>query len=337
MTSYKYNPLVTIIVPVYNVEKYLKKCVNSILNQTYENIEIILVDDGSMAPDTSAIICDEYAKKDERIKVIHKTNGGLSSARNVGLDIAKGDYIYFVDSDDWIDKNTIKDNITILTEKKADIICFNYHVVDEFGNYLKSGYTKIKEEFSDELLRSGLYKGNFSCIVCNKIYKKSLWENLRFPIGLKFEDSYILPDILAKAEKIIGNDNYYYYYFRGNNNSITHTTDQITRQYIVIEILLHKLEIVEKFYKSYYNECLKDIIKEYLKIYNMNCFLKFAKKEEVDLWKCFINKYYEVAKNKISFRERILIFCMNNNLKFINYLKGFEYYIKMNIRSKNDW
>lgn len=116
--SYKHDPLVTIIVPVYNVEKYLKKCVDSILNQTYKNIEVILIDDGSSASDKSPIICDEYAKKDKRIKVIHKINGGLSSARNAGLDIAKGDYIYFVDSDDWIDKDTIKDNIKILVEKK---------------------------------------------------------------------------------------------------------------------------------------------------------------------------------------------------------------------------
>ena len=295
-----------------------------------------MIDDGSSASDKSPIICDEYAKKDKRIKVIHKINGGLSSARNAGLDIAKGDYIYFVDSDDWIDKDTIKDNIKILVEKKADIICFNYHVVDKCGNYLKSGYTIIKEHFSDEFLRNGLYKGVFSCVVCNKIYRRFLWENLRFPIGLKFEDSYILPDILVRAKKIVGNSNYYYYYYRGNDNSITHTTDQITRQYIVIEILLHKLGIVKKFYASYYNECLKDIVKEYLKLYNLNCFFCFAKKEEVYLWKTFINKHYRAIKKRMPFRDRVLVFGMNN-FKIINYLKGLEYYVKMNIRNKDDW
>lgn len=121
------NTLVSVIVPVYKVEKYLHRCIDSIINQTYKNLEIILVDDGS--PDNCGKICDEYAEKDNRIKVIHKSNGGLSSARNAGLDVANGDYVYFVDSDDYIDTKLVEDNLNLAIEHDADMVCFNYFEV----------------------------------------------------------------------------------------------------------------------------------------------------------------------------------------------------------------
>ncbi len=113
------KPLISIIIPVYNVEQYLHRCVDSVLNQTYKNLEIILVNDGS--PDNCPFICDEYAKKDKRIIVVHKENGGLSSARNAGLEIVQGEYISFIDSDDWIHENYIEILYKNLHEKKADI------------------------------------------------------------------------------------------------------------------------------------------------------------------------------------------------------------------------
>ena len=123
----KKNNLISIIVPIYNVEKYLKKCIDSIINQTYKNLEIILVDDGS--PDNCGKICDEYAKKDNRIKVIHKENGGVSSARNVGVENATGEYIGFVDSDDYIEKDMYEVLINNLKKENADIsIISNYEV-----------------------------------------------------------------------------------------------------------------------------------------------------------------------------------------------------------------
>lgn len=121
------SDLVSVIVPVYNVEKYLARCLDSIINQTYTNLEIILVDDGSK--DSSGQICDEYAAKDQRIKVIHKQNGGLSSARNAGLDIASGSYIEFVDSDDWIDKDTVKENLELIINENSNVVFFNHYQV----------------------------------------------------------------------------------------------------------------------------------------------------------------------------------------------------------------
>ena len=129
------NPLVTIIIPVYNVEKYLPKCLDSIINQTYNHLEIIIVDDGSK--DSSGLICDEYALKDQRIKVLHKKNGGLSSARNAGLDIAKGDYIMFVDSDDYVESHYCEVPLKHALEKNVRIVSFGYNKIFIDGNILK--------------------------------------------------------------------------------------------------------------------------------------------------------------------------------------------------------
>ena len=125
------NPLVSIIVPIYKVEPYLRRCLDSIVNQTYTNLEIILVDDGS--PDGCPQICDEYAAKDKRIVVIHKENGGLSDARNAGLDICKGEYIFFIDSDDWIKTDTIEFLYKITQDKKSDIVIGDYITTTEIS------------------------------------------------------------------------------------------------------------------------------------------------------------------------------------------------------------
>ena len=125
------TPLISIIIPVYKVEPYLRKCLDSVVQQTYRNLEIILVDDGS--PDSCGAICDEYATKDERITVIHQENKGLSAARNAGLDIATGDYIQFVDSDDWIEPDALATVLSIAEDHHVDIVCFG------FNKHLPSG------------------------------------------------------------------------------------------------------------------------------------------------------------------------------------------------------
>ena len=123
--------LISVVVPVYNVEKYIDKCINSIINQTYKNLEIILVDDGS--PDNCGNICDEYAKKDNRIIVIHKENGGLSDARNTGIEVSKGKYITFIDSDDYISDNYVSFLYNLIIEYKADISIGKHYVLYENG------------------------------------------------------------------------------------------------------------------------------------------------------------------------------------------------------------
>lgn len=194
-------PLISIIVPIYNVEKYLAKCVQSILHQSYDNLEIILIDDGST--DTSPIICDQLSARDNRILVVHQANGGLSSARNAGLDRATGDYIGFVDSDDWIEEDMYMTLLTAAKEYNADIaICT--HFVDKEKETIpvnNTGEHKIysREEALKELFKDKLIK-NYAW---NKLYKKELFTNIRFPIGRFFEDIAVIYKLFNQASKVV--------------------------------------------------------------------------------------------------------------------------------------
>lgn len=171
---------ISIIVPIYNVESYISKCIESIINQTYENIEIILVDDGSK--DTSGHICDKYAEKDNRIKVIHKENGGLSSARNAGLDICSGKYIGFIDGDDWIAHNMYELLISMIKEFNCDIAICGYRETIES----KECFTlrKLKNVYLDNNSLWEEIFGKLNNAAWNKLYKKDLIGNLRFPLNI---------------------------------------------------------------------------------------------------------------------------------------------------------
>ena len=207
--------LISVIVPVYNVEKYLDRCVESIVNQTYKNIEIILVDDGS--PDRCPQMCDEWAKKDNRIKVIHKENGGLSSARNAGLEICRGDYIGFVDSDDFINNDMYRTLLSCIMQKNVDMSICNVSKVfcnsntEEIGSIIDGLLTK--DEFLDHM---EAFNGWTWVVSWNKLYKKRIFEELRFPVGRIYEDDYIIIDVLNYCELVyaISNPLYYYYYQR---------------------------------------------------------------------------------------------------------------------------
>ena len=170
---------ISVIVPVYKVEKYLKRCVESIVQQTYQNIEIILVDDGS--PDRCPEMCDEYARRDARIKVIHKSNGGLSDARNAGLNIASGDYISFVDSDDWIEEDFIEILYKNMKKENADISIIGYTLIWESGR--KKRFTSDDEYYvfdKEDAVRELLKQQKFQCMVCQKMYRKSIFRSIIF-------------------------------------------------------------------------------------------------------------------------------------------------------------
>lgn len=210
------SPKISIIVPVYQVEKYLKKCVYSIQNQTYPNIEIILVDDGST--DGCSEICDELAKLDTRIVVIHKKNGGLSDARNVGLEIATGDYIGFVDSDDFLDPKMYEILVKCMKKDEADISVCDYVRVNEFGNRVDNKIQPTiqnrcfsREEFIEELLKP--YGGKF-VVTWNKLYKKAIFKIIRFPFGKQHEDEFVIHRIIAQSSKISYVNNQLYYYLQ---------------------------------------------------------------------------------------------------------------------------
>lgn len=218
---FRMNDLITVIVPIYNVEKYLNRCVDSIINQTYTNLEIILVDDGS--PDNCGKICDEYAKKDNRIKVIHKENGGLSDARNAGIKVADGKYIGFVDSDDWINPKMYEELYSTLLKYDADISCCKMlRCKDNKDTIQKEHETKIVEYNQEQYMKKFFKIGSQECVyyACNKLYKKEIIEKDQYPINLTSEDVVGTYKTLLKSQKIVEiNQIYYYYYY--NPESIT--------------------------------------------------------------------------------------------------------------------
>ena len=183
------NPLISIIVPIYKVEEYLPKCVKSIVNQTYKNLEIILVDDGS--PDRCGEMCDQYAVRDRRIKVIHKINGGLSDARNVAIDIAKGEYVTFVDSDDYIELNYIETLYNLIEKYQCKVSVVNPIAVDEYG-HKKHIFSSDRKEYcwsADEAVEKMFYQKMFDTSAWGKLYHYSLFATgIRYPKGLLFED-----------------------------------------------------------------------------------------------------------------------------------------------------
>lgn len=196
------KPTITIIVPIYNVEMYLPKCVDSILSQSYRNLEIILVDDG--ATDSSGLICDSYACKDARIKVIHKINGGLSDARNAGLDLAHGEYIAFVDSDDYIEPDMIIKLYEACKNQKADIaVCGRKQVWDD-GKYSKMFCVENTIVYtSKQAIEQVLLNGTMDSAAWDKLYKNNLFDGMRYPVGVLHEDINFTSRLFYKAQKII--------------------------------------------------------------------------------------------------------------------------------------
>ena len=202
--------LVSVVVPVYKVEEYLDKCIRSIRRQTYSNLEIILVDDGS--PDRCKEMCDRYAAEDERIHVIHKENGGLGDARNAGIRRASGKYMLFVDSDDWIHKALIERTVETAERHEADIVLFDYVNVEENG---KQGDIFLAGVPSGRVLTA---KDDPSLIMCscsavNKLYRRRLWERtgLLFPKGRYYEDLGTVPKLMGLAERIVYREEVLYY------------------------------------------------------------------------------------------------------------------------------
>ena len=203
---------ISIIVPVYKVEKYLKKCVDSILAQTFSDFELILVDDGS--PDNSGRICDDYAKKDARVRVVHKQNGGLSSARNAGIEVAKGKYLGFVDSDDYIAEDMYELLYKAIIKEEADLsICGIYDVYEGKDPIIKP---TIKKTVTAEEALLLILQGNIISVhAVNKLYKRELFSTIRYPEGKYHEDSFIIVDLLNQCHKVaIDSEQKYYYYHR---------------------------------------------------------------------------------------------------------------------------
>lgn len=215
--------LISVIVPIYNVEKYLPRCIESIINQTYKNLEIILVDDES--PDNCGRICDEYMEKDARIKVIHQKNKGLSGARNSGIDIATGEYLAFVDSDDYIEPIMYETLYNDIQEHDAGMsICSRYY---EFEDGHRVERYKLEQEVKVYSGKEAIVEMNnyssFDMSAWDKLYKRELFKEIRFPQGKLSEDFFIMFRLLDKARKVTFNPKPLYIYVQ-RNNSISRNT-----------------------------------------------------------------------------------------------------------------
>lgn len=205
--------LISVIVPIYNVEQYLRQCLDSIVSQTYSNLEIILVDDGS--PDGCPKICDDYASKDNRIKVVHKENGGLSSARNAGLDVATGDYIAFVDSDDYLDVTIYQSLMEIINDYGVDVaVCDCFEMEGEKTKTYSKKTQKVSINETPNIIFMHLLEP-FPVLrfeVWNKLFKKSVIGDVRFKLGQIYEDLYFDRNIFLKSQKVAHIDKPLYYY-----------------------------------------------------------------------------------------------------------------------------
>lgn len=222
--------LISIITPVYNVEAYIDKCIKSILAQTYPNFELILVDDGSK--DSSGKICDYFAAKDPRIHVFHIANSGVSGARNYALEHINGEYICFVDSDDYISPIYLSTLYSLIINYSADISICNYTDVDFSGRTLNNSvkeYSEKTECYKPQEIAKKVYEKNFVpfVVVWNKLYSKKIWKQLRFPEKTNCEDDIIVQKLYHIAEKIVFKDIPLYYYVQ-NNSGIIHSPDKIS-------------------------------------------------------------------------------------------------------------
>ena len=240
----------SIIVPVYNVENYLRECIDSILNQQVADMEVILVDDGS--PDMCGTICDEYAEKDKRVTVIHKENGGLSSARNAGLDIAQGKYITFVDSDDYLLPNTYSPNLEYI-EEHLDIDCLQFPAIyDERIVYTKN-YKRINTErtFAGNEVFLNWWSGKLiNHFVWNKIFKREMWNELRFDVGAFVEDALLVPKLAKKCQRLhISMEGGYFYRYTEGSLSNSGWTERnyvdFFKSRLVIWNLINELEYMD--------------------------------------------------------------------------------------------
>ena len=305
---------ISVIVAIYNVEKYLKKCIESILNQTYTNLEIILINDGSS--DNCKEICDKYAMQDSRIKVVHRENKGVAYTRNQGIDMATGDYITFVDSDDYIHPQMYEIMMNYMQNSEIDVVICDYETIAETDtvNIIKKDLDKMGVEIIEtgKQLKKYMYleQYNHALLVWNKIFKKELWEGIRCPEGRVYEDETVTFKILHKAGKIVNiKDKLYYHVIRSDESSITTIPFSLKRLQrldaleVRIDYYIEKQEwefLAEAFfaYKTDYLVIIEHILKS--QEYSMDILKAYIKKYRSYCWR-YLLKMQIPAKKKLQY------------------------------------
>lgn len=302
--------MISVVVPIYNVGKYLAKCIESVSAQTYKNLEIILVNDGST--DDCGNICDDYAKKDQRIKVIHKINGGLSDARNAGIEIAKGQYIGFVDSDDYINANMYERLVNIMKTDNSEIAVCNYSLVYEETeknifekNDFDDNYLLIDNK--NKLIEYAM-KNNYDTftVAWNKVYLRELFNDIRYPKGKIHEDVFTTYKLLYKAQKISYTKDAMYYYLQRETSIMGQKFN---------EKRLHRLDALQeqlKFYQLKKEQGMWNITLFYYKLFLIHMISEVQKntelkKDMLDSYKKYYNEQIKkyLGNSGIEFKKKI--------------------------------
>lgn len=334
---------ISVVVPVYNVEKYLGACIQSILDQTYTDFELILVDDG--ATDTSGTICDDYAEKDSRIIVIHKKNGGLSDARNAGIQQASGKYMIFVDSDDYIENNTLQDVFMLAEQHQADLVIFGYYadVFNKNGtieSHKNNGNDSILEDHISIAKAIVPLKRNFvfdTC--CNKLYLTDVIKknDLKMPVGEIFEDTAFNTNLLPYINKMIITSNCYYHYAQRNAARITNTYNPnkfiiLKKRYLLLLAYLNQycaddskeIRQANFIYIKYVFSCMIDLFKNGAKLhllYRRKVIKDYLKDQELQKALLNIQGYSRI--------DNIIIwFLKTNNITLLYLFACFLYELK---------
>lgn len=319
------SQLISIIVPVYNVEDYLEKCVYSIINQKYKNLEIILVNDGSI--DNSGLICEELSKLDNRIKVYHKKNGGLSDARNYGVDKAKGEYIGFVDSDDYIHENMYSHLYEVANKEDADVVECSFLL--DYGNKIREYNTEIYYKILDRegYLKEYLTMERVYGAVCWKLIKAEIAKKIKFPIGKFYEDAFYSYELINIANKyVITSEKMYYYLMRPN--SITNKKFEV-RHVDNIEISNKFLNFTIENYKNLEEEAFNKEVYAYFSVLNKILELDNYKDNEYlkDIISYFRKNLYRIIKNNVIPKNRklsIILICLSLKMYSIVLFKYME-------------
>lgn len=321
--------LITIVVPVYKVEKYLEKCINSILSQTYSNLEIILVDDGS--PDNCGKMCDTYAKKDNRIKVIHKENGGLSDARNAGIEIAKGKYITFIDSDDYIEEDYIEFLYNLIKENNVKVSICSHTVIYDTGRIIEKATNEHSILEAKTTIERILYDEGIDISAWAKMYETQLFADTKYPKGRLFEDSATTCKILSKCDKIaIGSVSKYNYIIR--SESITNEDFSTKKMDLIISTEEIGNFILEK-YPDLQKAVQRRVMYAYLSTLSQLANSNKKYPEQETLMKYINKNRKEVLKDKrIPKRDRIAL--LVTTLGFKTYKIFWKYYCKKTGRKK---
>lgn len=237
------DPLITVVLPIYNVAKWLDTCIQSIVKQTYRNLQIILVDDGST--DESPTICEHWAAKDSRINVVHQQNAGLSAARNTGLRLRKGEYVCFVDSDDYVEHNYVERMLNTARAEQADMVVCNLRREDEDGNPIKESDPSFETKtFTCRQYMAYALQSNWKHVVAwNKLYRSSIWDNFGYPVGKIHEDEFVFAQLIARCSRITCINDALYHYVQ-HNSSIMHKKYSI-RNLDKIEALCKRFRFLE--------------------------------------------------------------------------------------------